>query len=215
MTISAACWVFWKDLMICQSLWAPYSLSNSVRPWDHPLSRTPHFACCWTFFSSDSCTFLSLYFFRQEQLWVRDVTVGWQPYPSLDVFLLVVGSIITLSLPSGISSKVPLFESWESLTSQVSGTFWRDTPTSYFLGFLVKFFLQVFRFSVLFPLSIRDKVPLSPNATNPHPVHFSSQVPPYLPTCVFFLLSPKLDWGILTWVFQLLELFEFCRQDLE
>jgi hypothetical protein len=23
--------------------------------------------------------------FRQEQLWVRDVTVGWQPHPSLDV----------------------------------------------------------------------------------------------------------------------------------
>jgi hypothetical protein len=54
------------------------------------------------------------YSFRQEQLWVRDVTMGWQPHPSL-VFLLEVDSISSLSLLSGISSKVPPFDSWESL----------------------------------------------------------------------------------------------------
>jgi hypothetical protein len=48
------------------------------------------------------------------------------------VFLLEVGSISSLSLPLGISSKVPPFESRDSLTSQVSGTFWRVRITSYF-----------------------------------------------------------------------------------
>ena len=46
------------------------------------------------------------------------------------VFLLKVGSITSLSLPSGISSKVPPFESWESFTSQVSGAFW-EVPSTY------------------------------------------------------------------------------------
>ena len=44
-----------------------------------------------------------------------------------------MGSLSSLSLLSGISSKVPPFESWESLTSQVSGAFWGIPPTSYFL----------------------------------------------------------------------------------
>jgi hypothetical protein len=47
------------------------------------------------------------------------------------VFLLEVGSISSLSLLSGISSKVPPYESWESLTSQVSGAFW-ETPNLLF-----------------------------------------------------------------------------------
>ena len=44
-----------------------------------------------------------------------------------------MGSISSLFLLSGISSKIPPFESWESLTSQVSGAFWGVPPTSYFL----------------------------------------------------------------------------------
>jgi hypothetical protein len=31
-----------------------------------------------------SSPFLSCNSFRQEQLWVRGVTVGWEPHPSLD-----------------------------------------------------------------------------------------------------------------------------------
>jgi hypothetical protein len=50
------------------------------------------------------------------------------------VFLLKVDSISSLSLLWGISSKVPPFESWESLTSKVCSTFWEGIPsTSYFL----------------------------------------------------------------------------------
>jgi hypothetical protein len=61
-------------------------------------------------------------------LWDGNPIPHWCP-----VFLLEVGSISSLSLLSGISSKVLPFESWESLTSQVSGTFERFPPTSYLL----------------------------------------------------------------------------------
>jgi hypothetical protein len=50
------------------------------------------------------------------------------------VFLLGVGSMTSLSLLSGISSKVPPYQSCESLTSQVSGVFWRVPQTSYLLS---------------------------------------------------------------------------------
>ena len=60
--------------------------------------------------------------------------MGWQPHLSLDNLLQVTGFIIFLSLLSGISFKVPPFESWEYLTSQVSGTFFRLPTTSFFLG---------------------------------------------------------------------------------
>jgi hypothetical protein len=44
--------------------------------------------------------------FRQKQLWARGMTVGWQPHPSLDVLSSSWTSISSLSLLSGISSKV-------------------------------------------------------------------------------------------------------------
>ena len=47
------------------------------------------------------------------------------------VFLLEVGFISLLSLLLGTASKVPPFGSWESLTSQISGAFWRGPTTSY------------------------------------------------------------------------------------
>jgi hypothetical protein len=42
-----------------------------------------------------------------------------------------VDSINSLSLQLGTASKVPPFGSWESLTSQNSGAFWRGPTTSY------------------------------------------------------------------------------------
>jgi hypothetical protein len=60
LTLSAACWVFWRAVMIGPFLWMLHSLSNSVRPWDLPLSWIPLWACCWTFFSSGSSPFPSL-----------------------------------------------------------------------------------------------------------------------------------------------------------
>jgi hypothetical protein len=48
------------------------------------------------------------------------------------IFLLEVGSAsFPLLLLSGISFKVPPFESWESLTFQVSSAFWRVPTISY------------------------------------------------------------------------------------
>jgi hypothetical protein len=52
------------------------------------------------------------------------------------VFLLEVGSINSLYWAFHLRS-LPPFESWESLTSYVSGTFWGVSPTSYFLTLTV------------------------------------------------------------------------------
>jgi hypothetical protein len=89
-----------------------------------------------------------------------------------------------------------LGESWKSLTSQVSGAFWGVPPTSYFLTLPVSTLSTVPQGFSPFP---------SPNTKSgslllfPHPVHIPSLVPPSLPTCDRFLLSPKWDCGILTW----------------
>jgi hypothetical protein len=130
-------------------------------------------------------------FFRQEQLWVRVVTVGWQPLPLLP-FLLEVDSIGSLSLLSGISSKLHPFESQKSLTSQVSGAFWSDPPTSYLPRLLVSIFCACPRGYSPFPSpNTRSDSPLPHTPANP--VHFPSQVSPSLPTCDCLILSPKWD----------------------
>jgi hypothetical protein len=64
LTLSAACWVFQKAVMIDLFLWVLHSLSNSVRPWGLYLSCIPLWACCWTFFSSGSSPFPCLQFFQ-------------------------------------------------------------------------------------------------------------------------------------------------------
>jgi hypothetical protein len=38
LTLSAVCWVFWRAVMIDPFWWVFHSLSNSVRPWDLPLT---------------------------------------------------------------------------------------------------------------------------------------------------------------------------------
>jgi hypothetical protein len=116
-------------------LWALHKLHNSVRSWGLSLSWTPLCACLWTFLSSGFAPFLSLQFFQTETNMGQGFDCGtatpsltWRP-----VFLLKVGSISSLSPMKGISSTVQSFESWEFLTSQVSGIFWRVPPTSYLL----------------------------------------------------------------------------------
>jgi hypothetical protein len=84
LTLSASCWVFQSAAMIGPFLWVLHSLSNSVRTWSLPLSWIPLWAWCWTFFSSASPHFHPCCSFKQEQLWVRVLTVGWQPHSSLD-----------------------------------------------------------------------------------------------------------------------------------
>jgi hypothetical protein len=60
LTLSDACWVFQKTVMISPFVWALHCLSYSVRPRDLPLSWIPLWACCWTFFFSCSSPFPSL-----------------------------------------------------------------------------------------------------------------------------------------------------------
>jgi hypothetical protein len=60
LTLSAACWVFQRAVMLGPFLWVLHSLSNSVRPWDLPLSWISPWACHWTFYSSGSSPFPSL-----------------------------------------------------------------------------------------------------------------------------------------------------------
>jgi hypothetical protein len=83
--LSAACWVFqrtvWK-IPFCECSMASVILSGlGTSPWSGS-----HFGPV----AGPSFPQVPLYFYpcnssRQEELWVRDVTVGWQPHPSLDV----------------------------------------------------------------------------------------------------------------------------------
>jgi hypothetical protein len=58
--LSTACWVFLRAVMLGPFLWVLHTLSNSVRPWDLPLSCIPFWPCHWTFFSTGSSAFPSL-----------------------------------------------------------------------------------------------------------------------------------------------------------
>jgi hypothetical protein len=115
-------------------------------------------------------------------------SLSWCP-----VFLQEVGSISSLSLLSGISSKVPLFESWESFTSQVSGAFWRVPLTSYFLRlpvYILSAGPQGF-FSHFTSLSTRKGRPLPSTLPTlpPNPSTFPARyTPPSTPVIAFFSL---------------------------
>jgi hypothetical protein len=147
--------------------------------------------------------------FRQEQVWVRDVTVKWQ-LTWCPVFLLEEGSVSSLSLLSRISCKFPHFESWESPTFQVSGAFWGVPPPNLLFPEVVCLHSFCWPSGLQpFTLTQGSGFPLSP-ITSPHPVDFPSQIPPSFPTCNCFLLSTKWVWGVINWALYLVELFEFC-----
>jgi hypothetical protein len=59
-TLSAACWVFQRAVMIGPFLWVLHNLRNNIRPCDLPLSWIPLWACLLTFFSSGFFPFPSL-----------------------------------------------------------------------------------------------------------------------------------------------------------
>jgi hypothetical protein len=63
LTLSTACWVFQRAVMIDSFLWVFHSLSNSVRSWDFLLTWIPLWACHWAF-SLGSSPFPSLQFFQ-------------------------------------------------------------------------------------------------------------------------------------------------------
>ena len=110
-----------------------HGISNSVWPWVLPLSWILFWACHWNFFSSGSSPFLK--FFQTGRIMGQSFDSGMatQSLTCCPVFLLEVGSTNSLSPLLAITSRVSPFEFSESLTSQVSGTFWRVPPTSYLL----------------------------------------------------------------------------------
>jgi hypothetical protein len=140
--------------------------------------------------------------FRQERLWVRFFPVGWLPHSSLDALSFCWRWALQVTSPH---CKVLPLESWESLTSQNSGTFWRFP---HFLHPEVACF-----HSFCWPLGLQSFSPtqhqiMFPSAPS---LHFSCLVLPSLPHCGCFLLSSKWDWVIHTWALQLVDLLEFCR----
>jgi hypothetical protein len=165
LTLSAPCCVFQRAVMIAPFWWALHSLSNSVRPRDLSLSWIPLWGCHWAFFSSVSSPFPSLQFFQTGIIMGLVKSFDYQTATSsfywCPVFLLEVGSISSLSLVSGISSTVPSFESWESLTSQSLVHSGGSPEASTSWSCLFPFFLLDLRASVLFPQPIPDQVPFS------------------------------------------------------
>jgi hypothetical protein len=81
--LTTASWVFWSTVMIGLFLWAFHSLSYSVRPWKLPWSWITFWACSSTFLFSGSSPFHPWSSFRQEQIWVKLLTVEWKYPPSL------------------------------------------------------------------------------------------------------------------------------------
>jgi hypothetical protein len=141
-----------------------------------------------------------------------DCGVATPSLPWCPVFLLEVGLISSFSILLNLSLKVLPLDAWDSLTSQVSGAFWGSSQPTISWGCLFTFCLLVLRASVHFP-SPNNRSGSAISTTHYHPVHTTSQVPLSLITCPIwerkdsFLLSPKWDWGILTWAIQLVELF--------
>jgi hypothetical protein len=105
------------------------------------------------------------------------------------VFLLDVDSISSLSLPLGISCKVPPFVSWESLTTQVSGAFRRVPQPLIFWGawFRGLFFLLALRASVLYLTQYQIRFPFPSHCTPP--ITFPPRpLPSFLLVIAFFSL---------------------------
>ena len=103
------------------------------------------------------------------------------------------GGLYKFPLPTGDSFNVPPFESWESLTSQVSGAFWKVPPTSYLLRLPVSILSAGPQgFSPFSSPNTRSgsRLPLtSPPFSTCPPRSLHSRLPPPLVIAFFFLPS--------------------------
>ena len=116
--------------MLGPFFWAFHSFSNNVKPWDLPLSWTSCWACL---FLRPLSIFIPVILSDRNnyglEFWLQD----GNPHPHLMPFT-PVGDVLCkfpLSTVAFHLRSLPPFESWESLTSQFSGEFWRVPPTSY------------------------------------------------------------------------------------
>jgi hypothetical protein len=179
--------------MLDPFLWVLHSLSNSVRPWDSPWAGSHFGPVAGPSFPQAPLHFHPCNSFGQEQLWVRVLTMGWPPLPLLMLCLPAGGGLYKFPFPTdSIWSEVLPFESWEYLTSQVSCAFWRVPQTSYFPRLPASTLSAGPQGFSPFPSpNNRSGSPLYPLHSCLPPIHFPSQVPPSLPTCNCFVLSPK------------------------
>jgi hypothetical protein len=98
----------------------------------------------------------------------------------------------SLFLMLSISSKVPPFDSWESLTLQVSGEFWRVPQTSHFLRLPVSVLSDGPQVFCLFsPPSTRSGSPLASPTLPLPPCTFSPRSFPPSPLAIAFFSIPS------------------------
>jgi hypothetical protein len=124
-----------------------------------------------------------------------EVWLWWGATPSLTwcpIFLLEVDCISSLSLLSGISSKVPPpYKTWESLTSQVSGSFWGLPPTFYFLRLPVSILSAGPQGFNPFPSPNTRSGSLLPLLLPPVPSTFPAKTLPPSPIMIAFFYLPS------------------------
>ena len=166
-------------------------------------------ACCWNFFSSGSSSFLSMLFFQigtiigqRCECGIATLSLIWS-----SVFMLEVGSISSYSLLYIISSIVPPFQCWESLTSQVSGELWVVPKNPLFpeSACLHSFFWPLgFQSVSLTQYQIRIPLPLN-STLSP----FLPRSLPPSPQVISFFYVPRGNEAS-SFGHELVELFEIC-----
>jgi hypothetical protein len=154
------------------------------------LSWIPLWLCSGPSFPQVPLYFHPCSSFRQEQLWARVLTLGWQPPPSLDALSFCWRWALHVPSPHCRAfhlRSLPL--SSESLSPPMSLVHSGGSPQPPISrGCLFPFFLLVLRASVLSLYPILDHVPLSPL---PQPLSLPGPV--LLSPCDCFLLPPKWD----------------------
>jgi hypothetical protein len=120
--------------------------------------------------------FCPLSSFTQEQFWVRVFDCGMATHPSLFFYWRWALQVPSVYCRADVFHLRSPFEAWESLTSQVSGTFWR---VPYLLPPEVTCFHSFWWPSVLqsCPSPITDHVPLLPS---PFPLPPKSLPPSFM-----------------------------------
>jgi hypothetical protein len=164
LTLLAACWVFQSVIMIGPFVWALHSFSNSVRPWDLPLSWIPLWACRWTFFSLGSSPFPSLQFFQTGTNMGQSCDCGMA---TLSLTWCPGGRLYKFPFPT-CQAFHPRPLSSESLSLPRSLVYFGGTPN--FLPPKVACFYSLFALGapVLFPHPVPDQVPLYFPTPSPH-----------------------------------------------
>ena len=133
--------------------------------------------------------------FIQEKIWVR--VWLWHGNPLDDALSFFGGELYTFLLPNDhfffFFAKVPLFESWESLTSQVFDTFRRVSPTTYILMLHVCIVSAVPQGCQFFsPPNTQIMLP----SLHP-PIPFPSQVLPFSIVVAFFSVTSETEASFL------------------